>query len=117
MLVATDVASRGLDIPNVELIVQVEPPQDPETYIHRAGRTARAGKEGTCVVIFQNKTRHLIQQVEDRAGIRFEHMDIPSARDVEAVKHQTILKTSQKERVVQKLQEFITDNDPDLVFK
>lgn len=117
VLVATDVASRGLDIPNVELIVQVEPPQDPETYIHRAGRTARAGKEGTCVVIFQNKTRHLIQQVEDRAGIKFEHMDIPNARDVERGRQSLLQKVSENDKVVKKLQEFVNDNEPDLVFK
>lgn len=61
ILVATDVASRGLDIPNVELVIQVEPPQDPETYIHRAGRTARAGKEGTCIVIYSNKTQYMVE--------------------------------------------------------
>ena len=56
VLVATDVASRGLDIPNVELVVQLDPPQDVETYIHRSGRTARAGKEGTCITFYSNKT-------------------------------------------------------------
>lgn len=59
----------------------------------------------------------MITQIEELAGIRFEHMEVPSARDVEAVKQQTLIKTSQKERVVQKLQEFISDNDPDVVFK
>jgi ATP-dependent RNA helicase DDX21 len=55
VLVATDVASRGLDIPNVELVIQVEPPKDTETYIHRSGRTARAGKTGTCITFWTLK--------------------------------------------------------------
>ena len=55
VLVATDVASRGLDIPNVDLVIQVEPPKDTETYIHRSGRTARAGKPGTCITFWTLK--------------------------------------------------------------
>ena len=57
VLVATDVASRGLDIPNVDLVIQVEPPQDTETYIHRSGRTARAGNSGTCITFFNKKNQ------------------------------------------------------------
>ena len=60
-LVATDVASRGLDLPHVDLIVQIEPPKEVETYIHRAGRTARAGKSGTCITFFMKKTQSLVQ--------------------------------------------------------
>ncbi|CDW74353.1 nucleolar rna helicase 2-like [Stylonychia lemnae] len=81
-LVATDVASRGLDIPNVELIVQVEPPKDVETYIHRSGRTARAGKEGTCITFFSNKTSHLMEQIEMTCGIQFDHIQAPSKEEV-----------------------------------
>jgi len=55
VLVATDVASRGLDIPNVDLVIQVEPPKEVETYIHRAGRTARAGRTGTCITFYGKK--------------------------------------------------------------
>jgi len=55
VLVATDVASRGIDIPDVDLVIQVEPPKDAETYIHRAGRTARAGKLGTCITFWTMK--------------------------------------------------------------
>jgi len=61
VLVATDVASRGLDIPNVDLVVQVEPPKETETYIHRSGRTARAGKSGTCITFYTKKHLPLIQ--------------------------------------------------------
>ena len=63
VLVATDVASRGLDIPSVDLVVQVEPPADTETYIHRAGRTARAGRNGTCITFYTHKQIGLIQQI------------------------------------------------------
>ena len=49
---ATDVAARGLDIPNVDLIIQIQSPQDVESYIHRAGRTARAGNTGTCILVY-----------------------------------------------------------------
>ena len=47
VLVATDVAARGLDIANVDLVLQTSPPMDHDTYVHRSGRTGRAGKEGT----------------------------------------------------------------------
>ena len=71
VLVATDVASRGLDIPNVDLVIQVEPPKDVETYIHRAGRTARAGKVGTCITFYSKKHQGLISLIESKAGIKF----------------------------------------------
>ena len=48
-LVATDVAARGLDIPSVDLVIQSEPPKDIDSYIHRAGRTARVGRSGICI--------------------------------------------------------------------
>ena len=52
VLIATDVAARGIDIPNIELVIQLEPPKDTESYIHRSGRTARAGKSGICVTFY-----------------------------------------------------------------
>ncbi|KAJ1983157.1 ATP-dependent rRNA helicase spb4 [Dimargaris verticillata] len=51
VLVCTDVASRGLDVPNVDVVIQVDPPQDPKVFSHRCGRTARAGKEGKAFVL------------------------------------------------------------------
>jgi ATP-dependent RNA helicase DDX21 len=63
VLVATDVASRGLDIPNVEVVIQMEPPKDTESYIHRSGRTARAGNKGTCITFYNPKTSNLLHSI------------------------------------------------------
>ena len=64
-LVATDVAARGLDIPSVDLVVQIEPPKEVETYIHRSGRTARAGASGVCITFYTDRTRYLIDAIEN----------------------------------------------------
>jgi ATP-dependent RNA helicase DDX21 len=82
VLVATDVAARGLDIPNVDLVIQVEPPKDVESYIHRSGRTARAGKAGTCITFWTLKHKGQIQLIERKAGINFINIGIPQPRDV-----------------------------------
>jgi ATP-dependent RNA helicase DDX21 len=82
VLVATDVASRGLDIPNVDLVVQLEPPKETETYIHRSGRTARAGKEGMCITFYAGYEYDTIQDIEYRAGIFFQKIGPPKQEDV-----------------------------------
>lgn len=79
ILVATDVASRGLDIPNVDLVIQIEPPKETEVYIHRSGRTARAGKEGMCITFYSKWNRHLVNQIQYQAGIEIREIDIPEA--------------------------------------
>ena len=77
VLVATDVASRGLDIPNVDLVIQIEPPKETETYIHRSGRTARAGATGTAITFYTSKTKSLIEQIESQAGIKLQRIGVP----------------------------------------
>lgn len=93
MLVATDVASRGLDIPNVDLVIQVEPPKETETYIHRAGRTARAGRGGTCITFYGKKHMSLIQMIEQKAGIKFQKIGIPQPEDVIKASSRDILRS------------------------
>jgi len=73
-LVATDVASRGLDIPRVNLIVQIEPPKDPESYIHRSGRTARAGNQGVCITLYDDRNRCWIDKITEMAGVEFKEI-------------------------------------------
>lgn len=68
-VVATNVAARGLDVPNIELVIQCSPTKDTETYIHRAGRTGRAGKAGTCVVLHTEDEEYLVAQIASKAKI------------------------------------------------
>jgi superfamily II DNA/RNA helicase len=79
-LIATDVAARGLDIPNVELVIQSELPKNPETFIHRSGRTGRANNVGTCVTLFDPTTGDVsaIRNIERVAGFNFERVAVPS---------------------------------------
>ena len=63
MSVATDVASRGLDIPNVTLVVQYDMPNNIEDYVHRIGRTGRAGNAGSAVAFLTDRHRHLVSDL------------------------------------------------------
>ncbi|KAL3843605.1 hypothetical protein ACJIZ3_001008 [Penstemon smallii] len=82
VLVATDVASRGLDIPNVDLIIHYELPNDPETFVHRSGRTGRAGKLGTAVLMFTSSQRRTVKSLERDVGCKFEYISPPSVQEV-----------------------------------
>nr|XP_043626658.1 DEAD-box ATP-dependent RNA helicase 3, chloroplastic-like [Erigeron canadensis] len=82
VLVATDVASRGLDIPNVDLVIHYELPNDPETFVHRSGRTGRAGKEGRAILMFTNSQRRTIRSLERDVGCKFEFVSPPAVEDV-----------------------------------
>ncbi|GHP03794.1 hypothetical protein PPROV_000254900 [Pycnococcus provasolii] len=82
ILVATDVAARGLDIAGVELVVQIEPPKDFETYIHRSGRTGRANTSGTSVTLFGQNKSYLMDNIERRAGVKLERIGTPTAKEL-----------------------------------
>jgi len=71
------VAARGLDIEGITLVIQTEPPRDHETYIHRAGRTGRAGKSGTCVTFFTPREVHTMKHLESKTGIKFQRIGTP----------------------------------------
>jgi hypothetical protein len=81
-LVATDVAARGLDIPMVDLVIQSEPPKEVDSYIHRSGRTARAGRSGTCITLYTKFTEDLIRRIENKAKIKFRRIGAPQRSEL-----------------------------------
>jgi superfamily II DNA/RNA helicase len=83
VLVATDVAARGLDIPDIELVVQHHFPQDSESYVHRAGRTGRAGRAGMAVVLYTNREERDLRRLEHDTGAHFARQDPPKPGDVQ----------------------------------
>jgi len=80
VLVATDVAARGIDIQNVDLVVQFDPPRDVDTYVHRSGRTGRAGNKGVSVLLFgRNQERDIVRIERDLGhGFKFDLAGPPS---------------------------------------
>ena len=81
-LVATDVAARGIDITDLSHVLMYDVPRDPEYYIHRSGRTARAGKSGTALVLTTIDDHRNLLAIGQRYGITMTNTDVPSEDDV-----------------------------------
>ena len=75
-LIATNVAARGLDFPEIDVVIQTEPPNNVEPYIHRSGRTARRGRDGICITLHTDATERLIKNIEREARIRLDKLRV-----------------------------------------
>ncbi len=84
VLVATDVAARGLDVENIDAIFNYDIPQDPEYYVHRIGRTGRAGKTGVAYTFATGRKNRNIRYIENKLKSRIESIPLPSMKQVEA---------------------------------
>jgi ATP-dependent RNA helicase DeaD len=83
LLVGTDVAGRGLDIPDVSHVINYDLPPDAEVYVHRIGRTGRAGQEGTALTLVAPRDRRWLTVLEQRLRLRLERRRLPSDADLE----------------------------------
>jgi ATP-dependent RNA helicase DeaD len=82
VLVATDVAARGLDIEHVSHVVNYDVPSSPDTYVHRIGRTGRAGREGTAITLVEPREHRLLRDIERSLGAPLEIEPLPTVADL-----------------------------------
>ena len=82
LLIATDVAARGIDVQGITHVINYELPDDMEVYTHRSGRTGRAGKTGVCMSIVNSREVGRIRQIERLVQVQFHKLDLPSGKDV-----------------------------------
>src|SRR6476619_4297262 len=84
ILIATDVAARGLDVERISHVLNYDIPHDPESYVHRIGRTGRAGRSGTALLFVTPRERHLLNSIERVTRQKLVESQLPSVDDVNA---------------------------------
>ena len=82
ILIATDVAARGLDVDDITHVINYSLPDDPEVYIHRSGRTGRAGKSGISIAISNDSEKRKIKSIEKKGGIKFYNKEVPTGIEI-----------------------------------
>jgi ATP-dependent RNA helicase DeaD len=91
ILVCTDVAARGIDVENVEMVINYDVPQDLEYYVHRIGRTGRAGREGKAFTFAFGKDFREIREIEKYTKRKIVKGEIPSIKDVEDIRYRSTM--------------------------
>jgi superfamily II DNA/RNA helicase len=123
VLIATDVASRGLDVEAVDLVVHTAPPHDSETYVHRTGRTGRAGRSGVSVTLYSSPDTERLALLESELNIKFDRVhpssptELVKAADEYAVRKEKMLASRMSEKRNLNLQPVLSvgDSDPYVV--
>ena len=82
VLVSTDVAARGIDVPDIEFVIHFDPPKDGDSYVHRSGRTGRAGRTGSSVMLVPPRSKRKIERLARQAKVEVEWQPPPSAKKV-----------------------------------
>ena len=101
IVIATDVAARGLDVERISLVINFDIPHDTEAYVHRIGRTGRAGRHGDAILFVAPRERRLLHAIEKATNKKIELMEQPSAKTINAKRiasfNQSISQTLEKE--------------------
>jgi len=85
ILVATDVAARGIDVDNIEIVFNYDIPQELEYYVHRIGRTGRAGNDGVAITFYNPKQHRMLKDVERIAKCTIERLELPTTEDLDSI--------------------------------
>jgi len=112
VLVATDVAARGLDIDDIEIVFNFDIPHDEEYYVHRIGRTGRAGKKGSAFTLVSGKEYYKLKSIQKYTKTQIEQRQVPSADDIEEIKMNLLLDNAfkmLKEEELKKEKDIIND--------
>lgn len=107
ILVATDVAARGIDVPEVEVVVNYDVPNDNQYYVHRIGRTGRAGKEGRSFTFVSGKEIYKLRDIQRFTKTNIQQLKIPSLVDIEKIKNDLLLEKVKKSIEDDNLEEYI----------
>ncbi len=91
VLVATDVAARGLDIDDISHVFNFDLPDDPEVYVHRVGRTGRAGRSGTAITLVTPRERWRLRKIEQYARQKIERAELPSAEAIQDLRDERLV--------------------------
>ena len=102
ILVATDVAARGLDVTDLTHVINYNLPDDPEVYVHRSGRTGRAGKSGISIAIIHSREKRKMRDAERKAGIKFQRQSVPTGREICQVQLMKVIDKIQEVEVNEK---------------
>nr|WP_321498831.1 DEAD/DEAH box helicase [uncultured Methanolobus sp.] len=119
ILIATDVAARGIDVDNIEVVFNYDLPHDPEIYVHRIGRTARAGRPGLAYSFVTTKEKAKLESIEETTNTAIIKRELPSNRDIETIKENRVadeIKMLIRRGKLDKYDEFvagIADDDTD----
>lgn len=106
ILVATDVAARGIDVENVDMVFNYDIPQNVEYYVHRIGRTARAGREGKAISFVVGKDRYRIKDIEKYTKTKIKKIAVPTLKDIEDKKQDVLLANLKDEIAKGKLDKY-----------